>query len=105
MEENELESQSIPSSPLLLKPKICVERLSMPQVDVKSSHQEQIIKEQSITNKHPIKVPSHIFTRRSPDSQKHLRAKTVRIGKIRWPPPLNPEELDNANQQRFDYLQ
>ena len=47
-----------------------------------------------------IKVPSHIFTRRSPDVQKNLRAKTVRIGKIRWPPPLNAEEADDANQQR-----
>ncbi|MFX8641157.1 hypothetical protein ABTM21_20070, partial [Acinetobacter baumannii] len=37
----------------------------------------------------------------SPEFQKHLRAKTVRIGKIRWPPPLNAEEIDSANQQRF----
>ncbi|CAF5071284.1 unnamed protein product, partial [Rotaria magnacalcarata] len=47
-----------------------------------------------------IKVTSNVITRRSPESQKYLRAKTVRIGKIRWPPPLNAEELDNANQQR-----
>jgi hypothetical protein len=94
MEENEIENHSIPSSPLLSKPKISVERLSMSQLDSKSSH-----------NRHPIKVPSHIFTRRSPDVQKHLRAKTVRIGKIRWPPPLNPEDVDNANQQRLDFLQ
>jgi len=92
MEENEIENHSIPSSPLLSKPKISVERLSMSQLDSKSSH-----------NRHPIKVPSHIFTRRSPDAQKHLRAKTVRIGKIRWPPPLNPEDVDNANQQRLDF--
>ena len=39
--------------------------------------------------------------RRSPESQKNLRAKTVRIGKIRWPPPLNSEDADNANQQRL----
>lgn len=39
--------------------------------------------------------------RRSPEVQKNLRAKTVRIGKIRWPPPLNPDEADNASQQRF----
>jgi len=100
MEENEIDNHSIPSSPLLSKPKISVERLSMSQIDSKSSHNQQ-----TITNRHPIKVPSHIFTRRSPEVQKHLRAKTVRIGKIRWPPPLNPEDVDNANQQRLDFLQ
>ncbi len=101
IEENETEIQPCPSSPLISKPKISVERLSMSHLDSKSSHHEQIVKEHSISNRHLVKVPSHIFTRRSPDSHKNLRAKTVRIGKIRWPPPLNPEEVDNANQQRF----
>lgn len=90
MEENEVEYQQNPSSPIISKPKITVERLSMPHFDTKISHKTQI------------KVPSHILTRRSPEFQKNLRAKTVRIGKIRWPPPLNPEDVDNANQQRFD---
>lgn len=49
----------------------------------------------------PVRLSSNIFTRRSPESHKNLRAKTVRIGKIRWPPPLNPEDDDNANEQRF----
>ena len=53
-----------------------------------------------LLSKHAIKVPSHILTRRSPEFQKNLRAKTVRIGKIRWPPPLNAEEIDSANQHR-----
>ena len=44
-----------------------------------------------------------MLTRRSPESQKNLRAKTVRIGKIRWPPPLDPDDVDNANQQRSDH--
>jgi hypothetical protein len=101
IEENEVESQPNPSAPYISKPKISVERLSMSQLDSKSSHHEQTPKEHSISNRHPVKVPSHIFTRRSPDAHKNLRAKTVRIGKIRWPPPLNPEEVDSANQQRF----
>lgn len=90
-EENENDPQSFPSSPVNTKPKISVERLSMPQVS----------KVQAMSNRNSIKVPSHVLTRRSPDSHKNLRAKTVRIGKIRWPPPLNPDEVDNANQQRF----
>ena len=55
-------------------------------------------------NRQSIKVPSHVLTRRSPEFQKNLRAKTVRIGKIRWPPPLNAEDVDNANQQRFSLI-
>ncbi|CAF3639551.1 unnamed protein product [Adineta steineri] len=102
IEENEADIQSIPSSPILAKPNISVERLSMSQLDVRSSSNGQIYKQNAVNhnNKHAIKVPSHIFTRRSPEIHKNLRAKTVRIGKIRWPPPLNPEETDNANQQR-----
>jgi hypothetical protein len=69
------------------------------------SRNQQTTKEHTITNRHHVKVPSHIFTRRSPECHKNLRAKTVRIGKIRWPPPLNPEEVDSAIQQRFDFLQ
>ncbi|CAF4378119.1 unnamed protein product, partial [Adineta steineri] len=74
----------------------------MSQVDSRPSSNGQIYKQNAVNhnNKHAIKVPSHIFTRRSPEIHKNLRAKTVRIGKIRWPPPLNPEETDNANQQR-----
>lgn len=94
VEENENDPQSFPSSPVTTKPKISVERLSMPQVP----------KVQAASNRNSIKVPSHVFTRRSPDSHKNLRAKTVRIGKIRWPPPLNSEEVDSANQQRFSSL-
>ncbi|CAF1023237.1 unnamed protein product [Rotaria sordida] len=106
IEENEVEIQSNPTPISVTKPNICVERLSMSQLDSKSSRNNQtqkqsISKENSTTNnKSPVKVSSHIFTRRSPESQKNLRAKTVRIGKIRWPPPLNPEESDNANHQR-----
>jgi hypothetical protein len=43
-----------------------------------------------------MKNPYYIFTNRV----KHLRAKTIRIGKIRWPPPLNP----NAEQYRSNFL-
>ena len=98
VEEDEIDPQSFPSSPLSTKPKISVERLSMSQIDSKSS------KMHSTSSRIPVKVPSHVFTRRSPDSHKNLRAKTVRIGKIRWPPPLNPEEVDSANQERFASL-
>lgn len=55
------------------------------------------------TRQQYIKVPSHIYTRRSPDALKNLRAKTVRIGKIRWP-PFNSAEIDNAAQQRSFFL-
>lgn len=101
VEENETDPQSFPSSPMNTKPKISVERLSMSQIDSKSSQYQSNAKVQSTSNRTTVKVPSHVLTRRSPDSHKNLRAKTVRIGKIRWPPPLNAEEVDNANQQRF----
>ncbi|CAF1426007.1 unnamed protein product [Adineta ricciae] len=99
IEENEIEPPSIPSSPVLSKPNLCVERLSISQLDTQF---QQGSKDYPVTNnhKHAIKVPSHILTRRSPEFQKNLRAKTVRIGKIRWPPPLNAEEIDSANQHR-----
>ncbi|CAF2391956.1 unnamed protein product [Rotaria sp. Silwood2] len=106
IEENEVETQSSTSPTSIIKPNISVQRLSMSQLDLMSSRNDQtqkksISKENLTTNnKSPVKVPSHVFTRRSPEAQKNLRAKTVRIGKIRWPPPLNSEELDNANQQR-----
>jgi hypothetical protein len=48
LEENEVETQSIPSPPLLPKPNICIERLSMTQVDFISSQQSS--KDNSITN-------------------------------------------------------
>lgn len=107
VEENETETQSNPSPMSLKKPNIQVERLSMSQLDLVSAARKDppkkatFFKESPVQNKY-IKVPSNIFTRRSPEAQKYLRAKTVRIGKIRWPPPLDPEEVDNANQQRFD---
>ena len=104
IEENEAEPQPNIPVPIISKPKISVERLSMSQLDARISQNEQPQKEHSTSSRHPVKVPSHIFTRRSPDSHKNLRAKTVRIGKIRWPPPLNPEEVDSANQQRFESL-
>ena len=69
---------------------LCGEKLNSKSIDNNSS----------TINHNLVKVPSHIYTRRSPDSQKNLRAKTVRIGKIRWPPPLNPEDTDNGNQHR-----
>ncbi|CAF1240131.1 unnamed protein product [Adineta ricciae] len=99
IEENEIEPTSMPSSPVLSKPNLCVERLSISQLDTQF---QQGSKDYPVTNnhKHAIKVPSHILTRRSPEFQKNLRAKTVRIGKIRWPPPLNAEEIDSANQHR-----
>ncbi|CAF4602738.1 unnamed protein product [Rotaria sp. Silwood1] len=106
IEENEVETQSNPSPTPITKTNIRVERLSMSQLDVISSRndktQKQFISKENSTanNKSPVKISSHIFIRRSPESQKNLRAKTVRIGKIRWPPPLNAEELDSANQQR-----
>ena len=106
IEENEVESHPNSSAPVISKPKLSVERLSMSQLEAKVSpneHQQQRQRENSTPTRHPVKVPSHIFTRRSPDSHKNLRAKTVRIGKIRWPPPLNPEEVDNAIQQRFEF--
>lgn len=101
MEENEFESQPQLNSSVrsITKPKICVQRLSMSHIDLKSSQNQH-----TVTHKTQIKVPSHVLTRRSPEFQKNLRAKTVRIGKIRWPPPLNPEDVDSANQQRFDFL-
>jgi hypothetical protein len=48
MEENEVETQPIPSPPLVTKPNICIERLSMSQVDLISS--QQTPKENTITN-------------------------------------------------------
>ena len=89
-DDNESEDESN-----TVKPKFSVERLSMSQLNSKS-----IDNNSSTINRNLVKVPSHIYTRRSPDSQKNLRAKTVRIGKIRWPPPLNPEDTDNGNQHR-----
>ncbi|CAM4880089.1 unnamed protein product [Rotaria socialis] len=107
IEENEVETQSNPSPIAPKKANIQVERLSMSQLDLVSTRNDQskkqsVSKENSVAsnNRLAIKVTSNVITRRSPESQKYLRAKTVRIGKIRWPPPLNAEELDNANQQR-----
>jgi hypothetical protein len=51
-------------------------------------------------NREHTKVPSHKLTRFSPEAYKNVRAKTVRIGKIYWPPPLDSEETGNSNQQR-----
>jgi hypothetical protein len=32
------------------------------------------------------------------------RAKTVRIGRVRWPPPLNPNETFESELQRYTYI-
>jgi len=49
IEENEIETQSIPSSPSLSKHNLSVERLSMSQLDLRSSHNGQS-KQNLITN-------------------------------------------------------
>ncbi|CAF3789726.1 unnamed protein product [Rotaria sordida] len=91
----------------LIQPNNCIENFSkmsfidlMPTKD--DPHQLQISKNNPIINNKQqyIKISSHILTRRSPEAYKNLRAKTVRIGKVRWPPPLNSDEIDHANQQR-----
>ncbi|CAF3339033.1 unnamed protein product [Rotaria socialis] len=69
--------------------------------DEQQQQQAEISKTYSVTNnKQSIKVTSHVLTRRSPEGYKNLRAKTIRVGKIRWPPPINTDETDHANQQR-----
>ncbi|CAF0887729.1 unnamed protein product [Rotaria sp. Silwood1] len=103
IEENKIEEESIQP---LSKPNNCVESLSMPLINLiptkDDQHQSKLSKNNPITNNKQqyIKVPSHVLTRRSPEAYKNLRAKTVRIGKVRWPPPLNSDEIDQANQQR-----
>ncbi|CAF3546374.1 unnamed protein product [Rotaria sordida] len=91
----------------LIQPNNCIENFStmsfidlMPTKD--DPHQLQISKNNPIINNKQqyIKISSHILTRRSPEAYKNLRAKTVRIGKVRWPPPLSSDEIDHANQQR-----
>jgi SUMO ligase MMS21 Smc5/6 complex component len=133
-DENEIEQKSNLLTSVVSKTNVCIQRLSMSNMDRLSTHDEHV--QQITSNKdntsnlvkydycfvlscllniswrcvdvrrmiicrHSIKVPSHVFTRRSPETQKNQRAKTVRIGKIRWPPPINSDEVDTANQQRY----
>ncbi|CAF2388463.1 unnamed protein product [Rotaria sp. Silwood2] len=103
IEENKIENELIQP---LSKSNNYVENFSMSLIGLiptkDDKPQPKISKNNPSTNNRQqyIKVPSHILTRRSPEAYKHLRAKTVRIGKVRWPPPLNSDEIDHANQQR-----
>ncbi|CAF2153533.1 unnamed protein product [Rotaria magnacalcarata] len=84
------------------KSNIFIQKTIIPSKDEQQQQQQaEISKTYSVTNnKQSIKVTSHVLTRRSPEGYKNLRAKTIRVGKIRWPPPINTDETDHANQQR-----
>ncbi|UJR10303.1 hypothetical protein I4U23_014509 [Adineta vaga] len=98
-EQNAVEKQSIPPAPPLPKSKLYVERLAISQVSLLPANFDQ--KQPQIPkNKQSIKTTPHTVTRHSSAAYKHSRAKTIRIGKIRWPPPLTSDETTDTNEQK-----
>ena len=84
-------TSTIPPAPPFPKSKIHVERLTISQINLVPVKGNQ---------KQSIKIPPHAVTRHSPAAYKHLRAKTVRIGNIRWPPPLNTDTTISDNGEK-----
>ncbi|CAF0977130.1 unnamed protein product [Adineta steineri] len=93
-------NKSIPPAPPLLKSNVYLERLVISQIGLVPTKRDR--KPFEITKNHEqhVKKPSNVVTQRPSEVYKNQRAKTIRVGKICWPPPLYSEETENINQQK-----